>query len=516
MVKKIYNYFRYLKLNKLKLKPKQSKNKVVLIEFFDTKAFGVSGSFFAHTLSKIHDAKIILYYPSFQNFKQLIIYSFNNLNPFSNLKVFKSFSNDVVIPQKKKINESFYLKNLKKITSNQKLVNFKYRNIQIGDLIYDEFLARYNLPTIDIKTKEFKFFFKECLELIYFWENYIKDNKVKSIVTSHSVYIMGLIARLGISFRIPVYVIGPHSHYKLTKNKFIKWANQHEYHKQFIRQPKNFRAKIMSDSKNNIDRRLKGKPDFRYKFARKINPVFSSTKVKPKLKKNKKKLNILIAAHCFMDAPHVYGNFIFYDFKEWLNFLGNLSEQKKLKEKYNWFIKIHPALYDRNVEHFKSILKRYPKFSLLKKFDTHNYLINDVGIDVVLTINGSVAHEYPLFKIPVVNAGPNPHEGYSFTKTAKSKSEYRKIIFNLKNLKVNKNVNREIYECYGMHHLIEYYFFKNMNIDLKDWNTFNVTSKFIDNYTQKLYDKKVEIYKEFILSKNRRLVDFDYSLELLP
>lgn len=111
---------------------------------------------------------------------------------------------------------------------------------------------------------------------------------------------------------------------------------------------------------------------------------------------------------------------------------------------------------------------------------------------------------------------PNPHEGYSFTKTAKSKSEYRKIIFNLKNLKVNKNVNREIYECYGMHHLIEYYFFKNMNIDLKDWNTFNVTSKFIDNYTQKLYDKKVEIYKEFILSKNRRLVDFDYSLELLP
>ena len=55
-----------------------------------------------------------------------------------------------------------------------------------------------------------------------------------------------------------------------------------------------------------------------------------------------------------------------------------------------------------------------------------------------------------------------------------------------------------------------------MNIDLKDWNTFNVTSKFIDNYTQKLYDKKVEIYKEFILSKNRRLVDFDYSLEVLP
>mgnify|MGYP001202130972 FL=1 len=516
MIKKLLTYLKYLKFNKSKLRQKEPKKHIILVEFFDMKSFGVSGSFFAHTLSKIHDARVIIYYPSFfLNFKNKIIFLFKNINIFSNLEIYKSFSNGIILPKRKEINESFYLKIYNKLNSNKKLVDLKYKDIQIGDLIYDEFLARNNLPTIDIKSKKFKLFFKECIELILFWENYIKKNKVKSIVTSHSVYIMGLIARIGISFKIPVYVIGPHSHYKLTKNKFIKWANQHDYRRQFKREKKSFKTKIINDSKRNIDRRINGRPDFRYKFARKIDPVFSSTKMKPKLKKNKEKLNLLVAAHCFMDAPHVYGNFIFYDFKEWLNFLGNLSKKKKLK-KYNWFIKIHPALYDRNIEHFKSILKKYPKFNLLKKYDTHNYLINEVGIDVVLTVYGSVAHEYPLFNIPVVNAGPNPHEGYNFSKTAKSKRDYKKIIYNLRNLKVKKNINKEIYECYGMHHLIEYYFFKNMNIDLNDWNTFKVVTNFMDNYSQNLHDKKIKIYKEFIFSKERRLVDLNYSLELLP
>ena len=101
MIKKLFNYFKYLKLNRLKLKPLQSKTSVIMVEFFDMKSFGVSGSYFAHTLSQIHDTKIILYYPTFLNFKQKIIHFLNNINPLSNLELFKSFSNGIVIPKKK-------------------------------------------------------------------------------------------------------------------------------------------------------------------------------------------------------------------------------------------------------------------------------------------------------------------------------------------------------------------------------------------------------------------------------
>jgi hypothetical protein len=516
MIKKLFNYFKYLKLNRFKLKPLQSKTSVIIVEFFDMKAFGVSGSYFAHTLSQIHDAKIILYYPTFLNFKKKIIHFLNNINPLSNLELFKSFSNGIVIPKKNKINKKFFLKHYKKITSNEKLVAFKYRNIQIGDLIYDEFLARFKVPTLDVKSKKFKLFFEECLELILFWENYIKEKKVKSIVTSHSVYIMGLVARIGISMNLPVYVIGPHSHYKLTKDKFIKWANQFDYHKQFTEMPKKIRTKIISDSKENINRRFIGKTDVRYKYARKINPVFTDVKMNSKKHNDKKNFNILVASHCFSDAPHCYGDIIFYDFYEWLDYLGKISNDKKINKKYKWFIKIHPSLYDKNIKHINLILKKYPKFKLLRKHDTHNYLINDIGIDAVLTVFGSVAHEYAFFNIPVVCAGRNPHEGYNFSITAKSKNDYKKIIYNLEKLKVNSNAKKEIYECYGMHHLIEYYFFKNMNIDLADWNQLTVVDNFMDNFSNDLHEEKISLYKDFIFSKQRRMVDLNYSLEVLP
>ena len=66
-------------------------------------------------------------------------------------------------------------------------------------------------------------------------------------------------------------------------------------------------------------------------------------------------------------------------------------------------------------------------------------LINNIGIDAVLTVYGSIAHEYPLFNIPVLNAGTNPHMGYKFSITPKSKLDYENFIDNL--LSKNKNEN---------------------------------------------------------------------------
>ena len=45
----------------------------------------------------------------------------------------------------------------------------------------------------------------------------------------------------------------------------------------------------------------------------------------PRLIKKSNKTKILIAAHCFFDSPHAYGNNLFPDFYEWLLFLGNMG-----------------------------------------------------------------------------------------------------------------------------------------------------------------------------------------------
>ena len=321
---------------------------------------------------------------------------------------------------------------------------------------------------------------------------------------------MGLIARIGISHNIPVYVVGPHSHYKLTKKKFIKWSDQLDYPLQFKKFKKKIQKKILIDSKLNLERRLKGQKDLRYRFAREIKPVFSGNIINKRKRIKTDKLNILVAAHCFMDAPHVYGDMIFYDFFEWLNYLGKLSKTKKIKYKYNWYIKIHPALYDRNIKFFKLILDKYPNFNLVNKFETHNNLINNIGIDAVLTVYGGIAHEYPLFDIPVINSGKNPHEGYNFSKTVYSKNDYKTAIYNLNKFKIRKNEKKRVYEFYGMHHLIEYNFFKNTGVKLEDWHKFKIIDIYFKNI-KKLHRKKIMIYKNFILSKNRRLIDLNYD-----
>ncbi len=509
MFKIIIKYFKYLNFNKNNLKPFKNTKSLILVEFTDIKTFAFSNSYFSHTLSNIHNSNINFYYPNFLTFTKRLKFIINKLNPLSNYYLYKSFSNKIIIPQKlNNTNYSRIEKIFKKIKKNDDIVNLKYNGIQIGDAIYDEFLARYNFATIEIKSKLFKSFFFETYELIFFWENYILNQNVKSIIISHSVYVMGLIGRIGLSNDIDVYVIGPISHYKLSKEKFIKWNDHYEYPKEFKKFLMKDKKKLINEAKKNINLRFTGKQDFRYKVARPISPVFSGSDIVLRKNKSKKK-NILIAAHCFMDAPHVYGKMIFYDFYEWLDFLGKKSQEKKFKKNFNWLIKVHPSLYAENIKIFQNLIKKFPSFKLVKKNETHNNLLKNIGIDIVLTVYGSIAHEYSLFNIPVINAGTNPHMGYKFSITAKSKTEYDKILNNLlkkkQNFKTNKN---EIYEFYAMHHLLDYDFFKDFKIkvDLKS-NSIKSFVKFYDVLNNANHKKKIDIYREFIYSRKRRLIN---------
>ena len=62
MIKKIFNYISYINFNRKVLRPSSEDNSgSIIIEFFDMRSFGISGSYFAHTLSKLHKSKIYTY-----------------------------------------------------------------------------------------------------------------------------------------------------------------------------------------------------------------------------------------------------------------------------------------------------------------------------------------------------------------------------------------------------------------------------------------------------------------------
>ena len=109
----------------------------------------------------------------------LIYYSFG----VSNISFFLfSIKNNFYI---KKI----YLREVIKIKSKKDLFNFKFKGLNIGWDIYESYLRRFYKSTVHIEDKKLHKLFFEALKIYLFWENYLKKNNVKFIMSSHRMYI---------------------------------------------------------------------------------------------------------------------------------------------------------------------------------------------------------------------------------------------------------------------------------------------------------------------------------------
>ena len=144
----------------------------------------------------------------------------------------------------------------------------------------------------------------------------------------------------------------------------------------------------------------------------------------------------------------------------------------------------------------------------MPKNTSHNELISK-GIKCVLTVYGSVSHEYPLFGIPVINAGENPHSGYKFSIYPRNYKNYNNLIDNISNIKKPTFIN-QIYEYYAMYNLVDYNIFKELEFSRKELNTNYIIKYFLLKYDIRAITKVEEKYLKFVKSKKRRLINFFY------
>jgi|688.fasta_scaffold49490_5 hypothetical protein len=388
-------------------------------------------------------------------------------------------------------NENHVVNNIfAKVCSNLKskndVENIKINEVHIGDLIYDSYLRIYNEPTINLE-KKFYQHLRICVSNFIFWESYLKKNKIEAVITSHSVYISAILLRLAVKNNISVYISSLTNIYKLSKKNLWAYKEFKKYPNMFSKLKKNQKKNALSLSKKRLALRFMGKigVDMHYSTKSAYTNNF-----KKRLIKNSDKIKILIATHCFFDSPHSYGKNIFPDFYEWLDCLGKIS----IKTDYDWYIKLHPDFHPLTMKIINQFINKYNKFNLLPSDSSHHQIIKE-GIDFVLTIYGSVGHEYPLFNIPVINASiNNPHIKYKFNIHPRNLKEYKKILLNLNsvNLKIKKN---EVYEYYYMANL-----FKQDNLSLVNYNQI---IKYVGGYkfqfTSKVYKYWVSKFKNNVL-----------------
>ena len=251
----------------------RSKKNQILVEYFNYKPSLINYSLLSNILAEKHEAELIAYEPNFKILKQKILFYIRNIvQPFNVLYLYKCFGAVKLLLPHIQQNKDYKIN----IKSKSNLINFKFKNVQVGDLIYDDYLAKENKYTVDINSNSFKKRLNESLCLFEFWYDYLKKNSVKSIIVSHTCYNMGIIARIGLQFKIPVYVTGPIGIQRLSKKYFTKHSSEEfkKFPKIFKEFKKVERAKLISISKKNLNERFKGLMDTKLLMDRSTSKVF--------------------------------------------------------------------------------------------------------------------------------------------------------------------------------------------------------------------------------------------------
>jgi hypothetical protein len=184
------------------------------------------------------------------------------------------------------------------IKNKKNLQEFKYKNIKIGDLIYDTYLRTKYCPTINLNDEYlFRIFYraiKNFDEINYFFQR----NNVKLIIPSHTNYIQyGLIVRIANKKNIPVVMI--HSRNRGNNEfrlKLIRKDFPGETNLGFLNYKKDFsnlknKKQLIIKGKEFLEKRLKGHNKLSYL---KFSPYIKQKKLKNYFLKNKKKnINII-------------------------------------------------------------------------------------------------------------------------------------------------------------------------------------------------------------------------------
>ena len=403
---------------------------------------------------------------------------------------------------------------LSQVASKTDFLVLRVENVQVGDLIYDSFLAKYKVATADLTSRQFQDFFQQSLSDFIYWCDVFDSGRVQAVVVSHSVYSLAIPARVAISRGASAFVANGAWVYSLSK-KFLGTFRETAHYPSIAKQldPSEIQAGCQVASER-LGRRLGGESgvDMPYSSGSSFDANHKD-RVLPKTDKPK----VVIVSHAFFDAPNARGVSLFPDFWEWLDFLADFSGSVD----YDWFVKPHPDAGD-DAAILDDFCDRHPEFTQLPVSTSHHQLIRD-GVTAVLSVYGTVGSELPLLGVPVINASNNSfHEAYDFCFHADSVTAYEDLLRSIPSLpRPGPRERQKLLEFYFLHHI-----FTNKNLFFNDWSKLWKKSNgrmvkatpraydiFLDAFSREVHTDLVSRISAFIDSRAYRL---DGSGMLIP
>ncbi|MFA5059072.1 MAG: hypothetical protein WC676_00395 [Candidatus Omnitrophota bacterium] len=419
----------------------------------------ISQSYFVNILAKKHNAAIVSFSSTRKSFPGSLFY-------WARDQIYRSFNIRKFIVttldrsqalRKKEILEGI----LGSIKTKKDVYDIRVDGIWMGVDIYETYLRAFNKPTVDLKDPKLFETIERAVEILIFWQDYLKENNVKAVIATHDAYIYeNILCKLSYQKNIPVYLPNIKSICLAKKPYTIYDPLFRDYPKKFRKLSVAEQVQGLEIARRQLERRFKGEVGVDMPYSTKS--AFQSSENNTAVLRQSDKIKVLVCNHCFYDNPQAYGEMFFVDFYEWLHFLGKISEQTD----YDWYIKMHPDPLPGTEEIIQEIIAQYPKITMIPAATSHIQLIKE-GINFVLTAYGSVGHELAALGVQVINASYNPHYAYDFNWHPKDVMEYENLLKSLPRLK--KDINREsVLEFYFMH----YYYTGDDSLFLKSYRQY--------------------------------------------
>lgn len=318
-------------------------------------------------------------------------------------------------------------------------------NIEIGDLIYDQFLRYTNLPTFRKVDLTFLLYVFNSLFYFHRYKDVLLRNNITDIILSHGVY-----AEYGILERVAA---------SLDKDiKIYQWYNlnpinisMHIANKNYIRKPRYYEEKLMdelvyrygketilSEYEEYMQKRLNAedKNQIDLAFVYQGNEINTISELKESYTVNEGCKNIFIFSHAFVDSVKYVHWSLYSDYYTWLyETLVFLAEKSK---EHNIFIKAHPSesMYKCDItvkSTIEEVNHKYNSSFIYLDKKVHNSVVFNLA-DSIITSNGTVAIEAVCYGIPVLVAASTLYENAKTVIQPKTINEYKKYLENIENI----------------------------------------------------------------------------------
>ena len=388
-----------------------------------------------------YNLKQILLFKSF-GIKEIIILS--NYNIFVRFRYFiKAY---LIIKSCKSMNE---------------FLKFNINNVEIGKIVYDNYLRFSGIGTTNKFESEFYVFLSKSLQIYDQIDKHFKKHKIIATVQSEVQFIPGcIIFQHALANGINVYSSAGYSN-SFTVKKYSHLSESHTAKYRFSNElyeliNKNIKKEAVEIGGEIIKKRFEDLPKYQKLIDVYEIPPFARGKKFIKIKKQDiskedlcKKFNWnintpigIIFSPDLTDGVFLSSWSLFRDNLTWLR--ETLKEITKIKN-VNWLVKSHPNDEIKNV--ITSTVSECEKIcsnnNHIKVFPI-NISIGSIPkfIHFAITFNGSPASEYTCFGIPVITPCESECTGLGYTIDTHSKEEY---FFQLQNaIKLKKLNNQQI------------------------------------------------------------------------